>query len=132
MGVRDALGRFKNGHPGEKPKGVKHKKRRLDALNVFDEFDFNPLEKKIKLAKQLESRLHGNHFSDPYEKIAYIGKYADVLQDLLQYGYSRLKTVEHTGIIEVVQKLQDIDTCTDEELHALLAEAEELVSHAGH
>jgi len=37
--------------------------------------------------------------------------------------------VEHTGHLEIVQKLQDLDQCTDAELEQIIAYAEEVARH---
>ena len=128
--MREANGRFAHGHPdlgAGRPKGSVNK-RRQTALDIFEKYDFDPLEKKILLCRTLHNKLTSNHFADTYEKIEYLKLYAETLKDVLQYGYQKLKAVEHYGQIEVLQKLQNLDACSDEELQALLAEAEELVS----
>ena len=124
MRCRDDRGRFTPGWRG-RPKGALNK-RRQTAQEIFDKYHFDPLEKKILLCKRIENKLRSNHFKDTYEKIEYLKLYAETLKDVLQYSYQKLKAVEHVGQLELIQKLQHLDACTDEELAALLAEAEEI------
>lgn len=129
--ARDEHGKWLKGqsaNPVGRLPGTKNK-RSQTALALMEQWNFDPFEKKIKLARNLEAKLLRNHFKDPYERIEYLKLYCEVLRDLLQYAYPRLKQVEHIGQIEVIQKLQALDHSTDEELQALLAEAEEL-AHA--
>jgi hypothetical protein len=121
---RDTLGRFSAGNKA-RPHDTSSKRRRM-AMEMFDQFGFDPLENKIRLAISLRTKIMRNHFAETSEKLEYLKIYGDVLKDLLQYGYQRLKAVEHFGQIELVHKLQQLDTCSDDELAALLAEAEEL------
>ena len=129
MADREPNGRYVPGHHltqgTGRPLGSVNKRTRT-AEAWFQKYDFDPLEKKIKLALRLERKLVDNSFKETYERIEYLKLYAETLRDILQYGYQRLKAVEHFGTIEIVQKLQAIETCTDAELQALLAEAEEL------
>jgi hypothetical protein len=120
----DALGRLLPGHTMGKRHGTLSK-RRQTAIELFERLDFDPLEKKVMLCKMIEEKLIGRDFVSDYEKIEYLKLYHETLKDVLQYGYQRLKAVEHLGQIEIVQKLQQLDDYTDEELKALLAEAED-------
>ena len=124
MGGRDGQGRFTPGWHG-RPKGAVNK-RRQTAQAIFDKYQFDPLEKKILLCKRLENKISSSRFKDIYKKIEYLKLYSETLKDVLQYSYQRLKAVEHVGQLELIQKLQNIDQCTEEELQALLEEAEKI------
>ncbi len=118
-----------SGNPAGRKKGEVNY-RLKSVLETLERLQYNPFEKKVRLAMSLENKIRRNHFADETDKTTYIGLYADVLKDLLQYTCTKLKSVEHWGQIEVIQKLQALDAHTDEELQALLEEAEEL-AHAG-
>jgi hypothetical protein len=120
---RSELGRFGPGNPG-RPRGALGKRRRI-ALEWFDQYNFDPLESKILLCQSLQQRLVADTFASEYERIEYHKLYSETLKDVLQYGYQRLKAVEHFGQLELVQKLQELESYTDDELRTLLAEAKE-------
>src|SRR5262249_39496994 len=45
-------------------------------------------------------------------------------RELAQYLSPKLKAIEHSGQMEILEKLQRLDTCTDEELDQIIAYAE--------
>jgi len=47
-------------------------------------------------------------------------------RELAQYLAPTLKAIEHSGQLEMLQRLQALDTCTDAELEELLRQAEDL------
>lgn len=117
-----------SGNPQGRPKGVVNKRLR-SVMATLDRLQYDPFEKKCRLAQKLEAKVHRNHFATEEDRRAYLVLYADVLRDILQYACPKMKAIEHFGQIELVQKLQDLDGCTDEELRGLLEEAEAL-AHA--
>src|SRR5215468_4019894 len=52
-------------------------------------------------------------------------------REIAQYIEPKLRSLEHTGQMTMLHKLQHLDTCTDEELEAIIAYAEGL-ANAGH
>jgi hypothetical protein len=114
-----------SGNPAGRKKGEPNY-RIKNVLETLERLQYSPFEKKVRLAMTLERKIQRNHFATEADKTAYIGLYSDVLKDLLQYTCTKLKSVEHWGQIEIMQKLQSLDTQTDAELHALLEEAEDL------
>jgi len=114
-----------SGNPNGRQKGsVNHRLRTV--LETLDKLNFHPFEEKIRLAMRLKNRLQRNHFADVAEKTAYLGLYADVLKDLLQYTCPKLKQIDHVAHIAIIQKLQSLDSYSDAELAALLEEAREI------
>jgi len=53
-------------------------------------------------------------------------------REIAQYIEPKLRSLEHTGEVTVVQKLQRLESCTDAELEELIAYAEGLVHGSRH
>jgi len=120
---RDERGRFAMGNRG-RPFGAIGKRR--TALDLFDQHDFDPLEHKLILCKELRQQLDRDAFDSDYARYECLRLFSDALKDVLPYGYPKQKAIEHLGQLELVRKLQALETMTDDELSALLAEAQEL------
>ena len=116
-----------SGNPAGRPKGALNKRLRTIA-DTLERLGYDPFEKKVRMALRLEAKIHRNHFDAFEEKIAYLGLYAEVLKDLLQYAYPKLRAVEHFGQLEILHKLQNLHEIPDAELDALIADAEELAN----
>jgi hypothetical protein len=121
---RDELGRFAMGNRG-RPFGAIGKRR--TALDLFDQHDFDPLEQKLLLCKELRQQLDRDAFDTDYARYECLRLFSDALKDVLQYGYPKQKAIEHIGQLALIQKLQALDDMTDDELRALLAEVHEIM-----
>lgn len=119
---RDELGRFAKGNRG-RPFGAVGKRRTV--LDLCDQHDFDPLEQKLLLCKELRQQLDRDAFDSDYARYECLRLFSDALKDVLQYGYPKQKAIEHLGQLEFVRKLQALETMTDDELRAVLAEAQE-------
>jgi hypothetical protein len=86
-----------------------------------------PLEQKLILCKELRQQLDRDVFDSDYARYECLRLFSDALKDVLQYGYPKQKAIEHMGQLALIQKLQALDGMTDDELRALLAEAQEIV-----
>jgi hypothetical protein len=122
---RAANGQFTHGWTG-RPPGSKNK-RHQSVLDLLDQYDFDPLEAKIALCRDLQQQLATQAGASPYETLELQKLYASCLADLTPYCYPKLKAVEHSGQLEILAKLQALDQCTDEELRMLLDEAEAMM-----
>jgi hypothetical protein len=121
---RDANGRFNSAHTG-RPPGSRNKRTETGQA-LIDQYHYDPRQAALVFCRDLQLRLLANNFASDYERIEYTKIYNSALATALPYFYPKLKAVEHAGELEIVAKLRALDTCTDEELRALLVEAEEM------
>lgn len=107
---------FAQGHQGfgGRPHGALQL-RTQKAIKLFEQFEFDPLAKKIILAKTIENQLPR---VDPAESLEYHKLYALMLTTLLKYCYPQLKHSEHTGQITHVHTTEQLATMSDIELQA--------------
>lgn len=118
-----------SGNPNGRPKG-RIDRRLKTVTETLERLQYDPFEKKVRLAIKVEDKLHRNHFTTELDRISYLTLYADILKDLIQYVYPKLKAVEHFGQMEILHKLENLHEVADEELDSLIAEAQELLAHA--
>ena len=121
--------RWESGQSGNwkgRPKGARGTRQQA-VLAILERLQFDPFAEKVKLAKRLKAKLHRNAFRTGEETLAYLHLYSEVLKDLLQYTYPKLKQVDAFAQLEIIEKLQSLDSYSDAELEALLEEARELI-----
>ena len=115
-----------SGNPNGRQKGSVNQRVR-GVMETLERLNYHPFEQKVRLAMTLEAKLHRNAFPTVEEKLAYLHLYSDALKDLLQYCAPKLKQIDHFAHIEIIQKLQSLDSYSDAEIEALLEEARELI-----
>jgi len=119
-----------SGNPQGRPRGVVDKRVRT-VMETLERLNFDPFEEKIKLAMRLKAKLHRNAFRTGADTLAYLHLYSEVLKDLIQYACPKLKQVDSLAQLEIIEKLQSLESYSDAELAALLEEARELIRGGG-
>lgn len=129
---RDASGMFLPGQPG-RPPGIKDK-RSKSAQEILDAYATEPLVEKMEQLKRLKAKLQANVWRYDQEETDTEKLIERLTSDIMQYRHQRLKTVESHTQLDIVHKLQTIQTMSDDELKQALAEAQELVKRlpSGH
>lgn len=117
-----------SGNPGGRPRGAVSL-RSKEAQAIFEHHNFDSLEETILLAKKCKNTLKKIR-KDPDRRLEYEKMLLIATQHLIRYQYPQLKAVEHTGQIDLLHRLEQLESVDDAELEAVLAAAEELLTHA--
>jgi hypothetical protein len=117
--------RFAPGNPG-RPPGIRDK-RHKSAQELIELAGLEPLAVKLQLLQRLQAKLDKGEWKSDYEELETEKLLNQVTTDLLQYRHPKLKAVEHVGQLEIIQQLQALDRCSDEELKRLMEECEAMM-----
>src|SRR6266852_9918818 len=77
--------------------------RTQKAIALFEQYQFDPLEEQIKLAKSVQMAIvrSGNGDKMEYRKLYYL-----IIHDLVRYCYPQLKAVEHSGTVQHLHSVE--------------------------
>lgn len=122
---------FKPGNPGGPGRPRKELASDDSPLGIAKRRGYVPYELLIDACQAMSELIHDPSLTKS-ERIKLIGIYTDTVLRSTEYLTPKLRAVEHSGQIDILQRLQNVSQCTDEELVKLLADADEYIAkHSG-
>lgn len=116
-------GQFLKGWPGGPGRPRKAPPPDDSAQAIYARRGFVPHELLVDACQQVQQLLADGQLTKQ-ERIKLIGIYVDTILRTAEFVTPKLKAVEHSGQVDLLQRLQAVSQCTDEELVRLIADTE--------